>query len=68
MEQQRQDAEQRQAQLEQQLRDNQQQQETLRQEMQQQQQMMSWFINQQLMTAPPGSLATPPFAFSWVSG
>jgi hypothetical protein len=47
---------QRQAELEQQLREQQQ--------MAQQQQMMSWFMNQALLASPPGSLPTPPFAFS----
>ena len=60
----RQEAEQQQAQLEQQLRENQQ----LQLQMQQQQQMMSWFMNQTVLTSPPGSIPTPPFAFSWVSG
>jgi hypothetical protein len=49
-----QEAQQHQAQLEQQLRE--------------QQQMMSWFMNQAILTSPPGSLPTPPFPFSWVSG
>uniref|UniRef100_A0ACD5XRP4 Uncharacterized protein n=1 Tax=Avena sativa TaxID=4498 RepID=A0ACD5XRP4_AVESA len=33
--------------------------------MEQQQQMTQWMAHQMLMTAPPGSLPTPPFAFPW---
>ena len=36
---------------------------------QQQQQMMSMFMNQAVLTSPPGSHPTPPAsAFNWVSG
>lgn len=64
----RQEAEQRQKQLEEQLRASQQLQMQLQTQMQQQQQMMNWFANQTLLTSPPGTVPTPPFAFPWVSG
>ena len=64
----RQEAEQRQTQLEQQLRENQQLQMQIQQQVQQQQQMMNWFASQTLLTSPPGTVPTPPFAFPWVSG
>ena len=36
---------------------------------QQQQQMMSMFMNQAVLTSPPGSQPTPPASFfNWVSG
>ena len=36
---------------------------------QQQQQMMSMFMNQAVLTSPPGSHPTPPASvFNWVSG
>ena len=64
----RQEAEQRQKQLEDQLRASQELQMQLQTQMQQQQQMMNWFASQTLLTSPPGTLPTPPFAFPWVSG
>ena len=64
----RQEAEQRQKQLEEQLRASQELQMQLQTQMQQQQQMMNWFASQTLLTSPPGTLPTPPFAFPWVSG
>ena len=54
MEQQRLEAEQRQAQLEQQIRENHQMQQHMQQQMQQQQQVMSYLMKQGLMNSPPG--------------
>ena len=71
-----QEAQERMAYLEQQVRDYQQQQAQLIQQMQQQQQMMqthqqqmSWMMSQANLSSPPGSgLPLPPFALPWVSG
>lgn len=73
MEQQRQQAEERHAKLEQELRDNQAMQQQMHQQMQQQQQMMSYLMQQQRqmqLTSPAGTSAPttcPPFAFNWAA-
>ncbi|KAK1613692.1 hypothetical protein QYE76_019209 [Lolium multiflorum] len=60
-----QQAQERQAQLEQQLRDYQQQQQ-MHQLMMQQQQTMSWMMSQAALSPQGTQLSTPPFSFSWM--
>jgi hypothetical protein len=62
------EAQQRQAILEQQLSQQLAAMQQMAQQLAQQQQMMNWIMNQSVIGSPPGSFPTPPFAFSWVSG
>ena len=56
--------------MQQQLRDSIEMQKQMMQQMKQQQQMLSMFMNQAVVTSPPGSAPNtrPPFAFNWESG
>ena len=62
-------------QMQQQLRDSMEMQKQMMQQMKQQQQMLSMFMNQAVVTSPPGSAPStstpsmcPPFSLNWVSG